>query len=76
MTKVSIIYFSGTGHTTKLAEAVHKGAAEVPGVEAVIISLSGDDIVKGRYENADVLKKLDDSGFIDKLYAYYGASPK
>ena len=31
MTTVSILYFSGTGHTTQLAEAVLKGAASVAG---------------------------------------------
>jgi NitT/TauT family transport system substrate-binding protein len=30
-----------------------------------------EDVIDGR-----LMKKLDDSGFIDKLYAYYGASPK
>jgi flavodoxin len=29
MPTVSIIHFSGSGHTTKLAEAVSKGAASV-----------------------------------------------
>jgi flavodoxin len=33
MPTVSVIYFSGSGHTTKLAEAVNKGAASVPGVK-------------------------------------------
>jgi flavodoxin len=31
MSTISIVYFSGTGHTTKLAEAVQKGAASVAG---------------------------------------------
>ncbi|GAE48783.1 hypothetical protein XPU_0315 [Xanthomonas arboricola pv. pruni str. MAFF 311562] len=29
MSKIAIIYFSGYGHTVKLAEAVHAGAASV-----------------------------------------------
>jgi NAD(P)H dehydrogenase (quinone) len=64
MPTVSIIYFSGTGHTTKLAEAVTKGAASVAGVKTNTISISGDDIVKGRYENADVFAQLDTSDAI------------
>ena len=48
MPAVSVIYFSGSGHTTKLAEAVNKGAASVAGVKTNLISISGDDIEKGR----------------------------
>jgi NAD(P)H dehydrogenase (quinone) len=64
MTTVSIIYFSGAGHTTKLAEAVHRGAASVHGVQAQLIAISGDDIVKGRYHNEAVFAKLDASDAI------------
>ena len=41
MPTVSVIYFSGSGHTTKLAEAVNKGAASVTGVKTNLISISG-----------------------------------
>lgn len=64
MPTVSIIYFSGTGHTTKLAEAVHKGASALPGVSTHLIAISGDDIVKGRYSNDQVFAKLDASDAI------------
>ena len=64
MTTVSIIHFSGSGHTTKLAEAVHQGAASIEGVQAHLISLSGDDIIKGRYKNDAVLAQLDASDAI------------
>jgi len=64
MATVSVIYFSGSGHTTKLAEAVHKGAASVDGVKTHLISINGDEIVKGRYKNEDVLAKLDSSDAI------------
>lgn len=39
MTKVTIVYFSGWGHTAKQAEAVHKGAASVAGVSASLIAI-------------------------------------
>jgi len=55
---VSIIYFSGSGHTAKLAEAVTKGSASVTGVKTNLIAISGDDIVKGRYSNDQVLATL------------------
>jgi NAD(P)H dehydrogenase (quinone) len=64
MTTISILHFSGTGHTTKLAEAVTKGAASVTGVKTNLIALSGDDIAKGRYQNDAVFAQLDASDAI------------
>jgi NAD(P)H dehydrogenase (quinone) len=64
MSTVSIIYFSGSGHTTKLAEAVNRGAASVAGVKTNLIAINGDDIVKGRYKNEAVLAQLDASDAI------------
>ena len=64
MPTVSVIYFSGSGHTTKLAEAVHKGAAGVSGTKANLIAINGDDIQQGRYTNEEVLKQLDGSDAI------------
>ncbi len=64
MITVSIIYFSGTGHTTKLAEAVTKGAGSVAEVKTNLIAISGDDITKGRYANEGVFAQLDASDAI------------
>jgi len=64
MITVSIIHFSGTGHTTKLAEAVTKGAASVAGVKTNLIAISGDDITKGRYKNDAIFAQLDASDAI------------
>jgi Multimeric flavodoxin WrbA len=64
MANVSIIYFSGSGNTTRLAEAVQAGAQSVPGTTARLIAINGEDIVKGRYNNADVLAQLDASDAI------------
>jgi NAD(P)H dehydrogenase (quinone) len=73
MAIVSIIYFSGSGHTTKLAEAVTKGAASVAGVKTNFIAISGDDIAKGRYQNDAVLAQLDASdGIIFGSPTYMG----
>ena len=63
-TTVSVIYFSGSGHTTKLAEAVVKGAASVAGTTTHLIAINGDDILKGRYQNEAVLAQLDGSDAI------------
>jgi NAD(P)H dehydrogenase (quinone) len=64
MPTVSVIYFSGSGHTARLAEAVNKGAASVPGVKTNLIAISGDDIAKGRYQNDAVFAQLDASDAI------------
>jgi NAD(P)H dehydrogenase (quinone) len=64
MSTVSVIYFSGTGHTAKEAEAVHQGAASVAHTTTHLIAISGDDIVKGRYTNDGVLATLDASDAI------------
>ena len=64
MPTISVLYFSGTGHTTKLAEAVQKGAASLAGVTTNLIAISGDDIVKGRYKNEEVFATLDASDAI------------
>jgi len=64
MTTISIVYHSGSGHTTKLAEAVAKGAGSVADVKVQTIALSGKDIIEGRYKNAAVLEQLDTSDAI------------
>lgn len=64
MTTVSILHFSGSGHATKLAEAVQKGAASIAGANVNLIAINGDDIAKGRYKNDDVLAQLDASDAI------------
>ena len=64
MTTISIIYHSGTGHTTKMAEAVAKGASSVADVKVQTIAINGKEIVEGRYKNAAVLEQLDASDAI------------
>ena len=61
MAIVSIIYFSGSGRTAKLAEAVGKGAASVDGVKTNLLAIGGEDIVHGRYRNEAVIAALDAS---------------
>jgi NAD(P)H dehydrogenase (quinone) len=64
MANISIVYYSGAGHTAKLAEAIEKGAASVPGVTTVLISINETDIVNGRYNNEEVIGSLDGSDAI------------
>ena len=75
MPTISVIYFSGTGHTTKLAEAVAQGAAAVAGVKTNLIAVSGDDINKGRYANDEVFARLDASDAIIFGSATYMGGP-
>ncbi len=64
MTTISIVYFSGSGHTRKLAEAVQQGSAAVAGVKTNLIAINADDITKGRFSNESVLAQLDGSDAI------------
>lgn len=64
MPTVSVIYFSGYGHTAKMAEAVNRGAASVAGVKTNLIAIQGKDIVEGRYKNDTVMAQLDASDAI------------
>lgn len=61
MHKISVIYYSGFGHTEKMAEAVLKGIDRVPDCESRLIKIQGSDIVEGRWGNDEVLAQLDDS---------------
>ncbi|SFU69588.1 NAD(P)H dehydrogenase (quinone) [Pustulibacterium marinum] len=64
MKKVAIVYYSGTGHTEKLAEAIEKGANSVEGVEANLIAINPSDIINGSYKNQHVIDQLDESDAI------------
>lgn len=64
MATVSIIFFSGFGHTTKIAEAIQKGASSVANVKTNFISIEGKDITEGKYKNDQVMQLLDDSDAI------------
>ena len=61
MHKISVIYYSGFGHTEKMAEAVLKGIDRVPGCESCLIRIQGGDIIEGRWKNDEVLTQLDES---------------
>lgn len=57
--KLAIVYFSGSGNTRHMAEAVLAGARSVAGTETVIHAIEGRDIVEGRYTNEAVIADLD-----------------
>ena len=39
-TRIAVVFYSGRGHTARQAEAVRAGAAEVDGVEAVLMTVA------------------------------------
>jgi len=64
MTTVSIVYYTNTGHTGVIAEAVARGAAAVDGVEAMLVRILPEHVVNGRYQNEALMKTLDESDAI------------
>lgn len=59
MKKIAIVYFSGSGHTALMAEAVKCGATAVGGIESVLLPIDGRRIVDGRFTDAGLLARLD-----------------
>lgn len=57
MANVKVVFFSGSGNTKALAEAVYAGAAKT--ADAELMEITGDMIEKGRFNNEDFLNKLD-----------------
>jgi NAD(P)H dehydrogenase (quinone) len=48
MSVISIIYYSGAGHTQKIAESVKTGIESVKVATANLIQINGEDMQKGR----------------------------
>jgi NAD(P)H dehydrogenase (quinone) len=64
MKTVSVIYYSGAGHTAKMAEAVAKGAGSVADVKVNLLAIEGKDIGEGRFQNEAIMTQLDESDAI------------
>jgi NAD(P)H dehydrogenase (quinone) len=75
MPTVSIVYFSGAGHTAALAEAVAAGARSVPGTTVNLLPVAGADIHEGRYNNPALLDTLTASDAIIFGSPTYMAGP-
>jgi NAD(P)H dehydrogenase (quinone) len=58
MTTVAVVYFSGTGHTHLMAEAVAAGASQVPNTTVELLRITGDQIEKGRWKDDAILETL------------------
>ena len=59
MSKIAIVYHSGTGHTARMAEAVAEGVRSVEGVEVTLLRIEGTHIVEGRFHGDDLLAACD-----------------
>lgn len=64
MTTVSIIFHSGFGHTANVAERVAAGARAVKKVNVHLLSITGDQIVDGRWQDDAVMAQLSASDAI------------
>jgi NAD(P)H dehydrogenase (quinone) len=58
MSEIAIVYFSGTGHTHLIAEAIGKGASKVEGANVELLRITGDRIVEGRWQDEAMMAKL------------------
>ena len=55
MTRVAIVYYSGFGHTKLQAEAVHRGAASVDGIEAQLLTTDEASADIDQLDTADAI---------------------
>ncbi len=58
MARVAVVYFSGSGHTHLLAEAVAAGAASVGGTTVDLLRIRGEQITNGRWRDDGVMETL------------------
>ncbi|HIK15883.1 MAG TPA: flavodoxin family protein [Leptolyngbyaceae cyanobacterium M33_DOE_097] len=58
MATVAIVYFSGSGHTHLMAQAIANGVATVPGAAVDLLRITGEQIVNGRWKDDETLAKL------------------
>ena len=61
---ISIVFFSGSGHTTQMAHAVAKGVSANDRVSVIEHQISDTDFNGGRWQNEAVLEQLDASDAI------------
>ncbi|SHE63371.1 Multimeric flavodoxin WrbA [Microbulbifer donghaiensis] len=57
--KIGVVYYSATGTTATLAQAVAAGVRTIQGAAAVPLEIMGTDIEEGRYKNEQLLQQLD-----------------
>lgn len=58
MTTVAIVYFSSTGNTKLMAEAIAKGASAVADTDVKVLRITGEQIQAGRWQDDSVIEAL------------------
>ncbi|MEA5471103.1 flavodoxin family protein [Spirulina sp. 06S082] len=59
MVTIAVVYFSGSGHTHLMAEAIAEGIDRVTEAQSELFRITGEQIEKGRWRNDELLAKLD-----------------
>jgi NAD(P)H dehydrogenase (quinone) len=64
MTNIAIIYFSGTGHTHLMAEAIATGAQKSSDTKVQLLRITGEQIVNGRWKDEAMVASLNSADAI------------
>jgi NAD(P)H dehydrogenase (quinone) len=64
MTDIAIIYFSGSGHTHLMAEAIAEGTKKVDDTRVQLLRVTGEQIVSGRWKDAAMMETLNQADAI------------
>ena len=64
MITLSVVYYTNSGHTGALAEAVARGAGKVGDVRVQLLRILPEHVRQGRYQNEELMAKLDESDAI------------
>jgi NAD(P)H dehydrogenase (quinone) len=64
MTNIAIIYFSGTGNTHLMAEAIAAGAQKSPDTKVQLLRITGEQIIHGRWKDEAMVASLNSADAI------------
>jgi NAD(P)H dehydrogenase (quinone) len=64
MTNIAIIYFSGTGNTHLMAEAIATGAQKSLDTKVQLLRITGEQIVNGRWKDEAMIASLNNADAI------------
>ncbi|MCP2727588.1 flavodoxin family protein [Limnofasciculus baicalensis] len=64
MSKLAIVYFSASNKTHLMAEAIAEGASQVVDVKVELLRIVTDQIVKGVWQNPEIIAKLNQADAI------------
>ncbi len=64
MKTIAIIYFSASGHTHLMAEAIAEGAQKTPDTTVQLLRITGDQITKGRWKDETIAAQLNQADAI------------